>query len=281
MQNGIWKLFLIPFFMPMQTHIKNISIVGSGNVATHMTLALHKAGLNILEVCSANAENAKLLANKVNASVVKNIQDMASNADLYLFSVSDKAYDRILEDFPHTNKCIVHTAGSLSMEILAKKSNNYGVVYPFQTLSKHKEISFKTVPLLFCGSTPEVQESIKNIAKKISNKTSFANDEQRKYIHISAVFACNFVNHMYALAHSMTAQHNIDFSLLFPLIKETTEKALLGNPEEMQTGPAVRNDQNIIQSHIDLLEDNTELQHIYTLLSNSITKHHNKNGEEF
>lgn len=274
------EAFLIPFFIHMQKPIQNISIIGSGNVATQMAIALHKAGINIAEVFSASPTNAEILANKVNASVVKNIQDISKDADLYLLSVSDKAYDQILPNFPVKNKLVAHTAGSLSMEILAKQSKKYGVLYPFQTLSKNKEINFSEVPILYCGSNQETQKSLKSLAERISNKVSFASDEQRKYIHISAVFACNFVNHMYTLAKSITEEHHIDFALLYPLIKETAEKALSGNPKNMQTGPAVRDDKNILSNHIQLLKETPELQAIYRQLSYSIIKQHYKNGEE-
>lgn len=264
----------------MHTTLKNITVIGSGNVATHITVTLFKAGYNIVEVFSATLENAKLLATKVNATAVANLQDLSPTSDLYLFSVSDKSYSEILEAFPFKNKKVAHTAGSLSMQILSTVSNNFGVIYPFQTLSKQKEIDFKQVPLLYCGSNEKMEEELKRIAASLSNKVDFATDEQRKYLHISAVFACNFTNLMYSFAKTITEEHNIDFSLLYPLIKETAEKVQFGNPKELQTGPAVRNDQNVISSHLELLKSNPEMEHIYQLLTNTIIKHHYTNGAE-
>lgn len=262
----------------MKTTIKNITIIGSGNVATHIASALHTAGFNILEVCSATPENAGKLARKVQAHVVNNLKELSPQTDLFLLSVSDKAYEDLLANFPFKNKKMVHTAGSLPMNILSETSNHHGVFYPFQTLSKHKKINFKEVPLLVSGSDDKMETELKNIAESISNKVDFATDEQRKYLHISAVFACNFTNLMYSMARTITEEHGIDFSLLNPLIKETAAKVKSGNPKNLQTGPAVRNDQNIISGHLEMLKNNAEFHHIYKLLTETIIKHHHKDG---
>ncbi len=257
-----------------------ITIIGSGNVATHFALALFKAGHPICEVYSKTAKNAELLAEKVNAKPVSELQQLSNHNGIYLLSVSDSAYEKLANDFPYPNKTLVHTAGSVSMEILSKATSNYGVLYPFQTLSKSKEVDFRQVPLLYCANNQQLEQTIQEIGISIAENVSFADDHQRKMLHICAVFACNFANHMFAVAEDLAKSNNIDFSLLYPLLKETLDKAMVQSPKAGQTGPAVRNDQNILKAHMQLLKDRPDLQSLYQTISNSILKTHHNGTEE-
>ncbi len=254
----------------MKSGVETISIIGSGNVATHLALALANAGFNLLEIHSSRIENAAILAGQVNANPIAKIEDMSPTADLYLISTSDRAYAEIASNFPHKNKLLVHTAGSLSMHVLKKASHNYGVLYPFQTLSIEKNVSIQEVPFLYCGSNSITENAIKSVAQRISKNVQHATDEQRKYLHIAAVFACNFVNRMYAIASELTKQHNLDFTLLHPLIQETATKAMTGDPAAMQTGPAARRDHNVIDDHLAVLEKAPKIRDIYRQISQSI-----------
>lgn len=257
----------------MPKEIKTITVIGSGNVATHFALALNAAGYRIHEVYSRSFQNGQALANRVRANAVSDFASLSSQADLFLFSIKDDAYEEALSAFPHTDSLIAHTAGSLPMDLLKSRSSRFGVLYPFQTLSKEKKITFEDVPLLYGGSDENVGQQLKAVADRISNKVSFASDEQRKSLHLSAVFACNFVNHMYALAQKIADANDVDFSLLHPLIQETAKKALTGNPSDGQTGPAIRGDQSIIDEHLSRLKNEPKLQDLYKLISDSIGNH--------
>lgn len=259
--------------------IKKISIIGSGNVATHFARALFNSGYHILDIYSRNISNSKILAAEVQAKPVASIEELRDHDGLYIFSVSDLSYSQILPLFKLKEKNVVHTSGSLSIEILKNAALNYGVLYPFQTLSKEKNIKFRGVPLLYCASSISFQSRLLKLAKTLSDKVEFASDEQRKILHISAVFACNFTNYMYTIAEDIAIKNNIDFSLLYPLIKETAEKAMANSPKSVQTGPAIRNDLNIINNHIQLLESDPVIQEVYTLISNNIIKYHQNNGK--
>lgn len=254
----------------MAHSIKTISIIGSGNVASHLALALHQSGFRILEIYSRSLENATVLAKKTGAEPTNRIEALSNQADLFIFSLSDDAYPEILKTFPHANALIVHTAGSLSIDILKTTSDRHGVLYPFQTFSKEKEISFNSIPILYCGSSESVNEQLKALATQLSRNVRFADDTQRKQLHIAAVFACNFVNHLYAIAKEITDANDLDFSLLYPLIQETANKAQSGDPIAMQTGPAVRGDQSIIDNHLTLLQATPDIQNLYKTLSKRI-----------
>lgn len=255
----------------MSETIRTISLIGSGNVATHFALALVNAGCQALEVHSRNLGHASALASRIGARAVAELEQISPEADLYLLSTSDDAYPSIVSRFPHKGKLLAHTSGSLSSSILGSASPRHGTLYPFQTLSASKPLPFSQVPILYCGSDPETELTLKRLGERISRSCMKATDDQRKSLHIAAVFACNFVNHLYALAYDIVQSKDLSFELLRPLILETAEKALCGgNPASRQTGPAVRGDQAIIQSHLQMLQTDPGKRGIYELLSNSI-----------
>ncbi len=250
--------------------MNKVVVIGSGNVATHLSLALNKSGINIVQVWSKSLTNARLLAIEVNALFTNNLNDLVGNADLYIISIKDDAITSVLEQFPHKHKNIIHTAGSIAMEVLKPYSENCGVLYPLQTFSKNKTVDFKEIPVLIEANTYLLERQLTQLAEGISNKVSSASSEQRKYLHIAAVFACNFTNYFYALAQQMLEDKALEFDLIRPLILETAQKAMLHSPAAVQTGPAVRKDQKVVNAHIELLKDNPALQKLYADLSERI-----------
>ena len=158
------------------------------------------------------------------------------------------------------------------MNVFENRFENYGVFYPLQTFSKFRDIDFSTVPICIEANNKKLEKILVNLAKYISNSVHLVDSEKRKMLHLSAVFACNFVNHMYSVATEILNQSDIPFDLLKPLIVETMQKAIDFDPQNAQTGPAVRNDQNIMLKHIELLKDNPEFEKIYRFVSESIYK---------
>ena len=253
-----------------------IVIIGAGNVATHLGMALKDAGNEILQIYSRTDYSASLLATKLESNFTLNLSEIDANADLYVISVSDDIVLQILNYLNLKDKLIVHTSGFLPMDILKQASVNYGVFYPLQTFSKSRNMEMKTVPICIEANTVENLERLRFIAGQISTDVREMNSEQRKKIHLVAVFASNFPNFMYTIADKLLGDLNIDFDILKPLIKETAEKVQNIKPAEAQTGPAVRGDEKVMAEHLDLLNDYPAYKKLYQIMSEEIKKRNNK-----
>jgi len=257
--------------------IQNIVLIGAGNVATHLALAFYKSGLNIFQIYSKSLDSAQELAKKVKATYTTDLQKIKLDADLYIISIADNAIEEVTAQFNLNDKLVVHTSGSVPMEILNTVSTNYGVLYPLQTFSKMKELDFNNIPLCLEANNSENFEKLNSFAKLISENIQVINSEQRKKLHLAAVFACNFPNFMYSVAAEITKQSEIDFDILRPLIKETADKIIGISPWEAQTGPAKRGDEKIMNEHLEMLSEFPEFKEIYKLISSEIqtqnTKH--------
>jgi len=250
-----------------------IVFLGSGNVATHLSFALKKTGNDIIQVYSKTLENAELLASKVDADPIDDIKLINTNADLYIFSVKDDILPEIVEHMPETTGIWAHTAGSMPMYLFsAKRREGYGVVYPLQTFSKSREADFSNIPFFIEGDNPKTEHILVETAKSISGSVRLLGSEKRRYLHLAAVFANNFSNHMFTLASEILDQEGVSAEVLKPLISETVAKVMVMEPKKAQTGPAVRYDEKVIQKHLDLIQDN-DTKKIYELISKSINKH--------
>ena len=234
-----------------------IVLIGSGNVAHHLGLALHDAGHQILQVISRSKVNAEALAQKINADPETDFKKI-KQADFAIVAVNDDAIIEVASKIK--NMPVAHTSGSLSIEDVA-------VFYPLQTFSKGLSLDIKGIP--FCISAKD--ETLIMVAKSISNKVFQIDENQRKILHLSAVFACNFSNQMYLIAENLLSKSDLDFEMLQPLIAETANKIKTNAPQSVQTGPAKRKDLQTIRNHIDLLNDE-ELKLIYQLISDQIIK---------
>lgn len=250
---------------------QKIVMIGAGNVATHLCMALKNAGFDIGQVFSRDISNAECLAPLVDAVATDALAEIDKKADLYIISVSDSAIQEVVKEMPDVNGVVVHTAGSIDMSAL-DRFPLHGVLYPFQTFTREKELEFREVPLLVEGNVSSSKRLVLEVAHAISDNVQKANGAKRKTLHISAVFACNFVNHLYALADDLLAKEGLDFSILEPLIRETTQKALSMKPVHAQTGPATRGDREVMHSHMQALDSGTFHHDIYALLSESIFK---------
>ncbi|HWS01630.1 MAG TPA: DUF2520 domain-containing protein, partial [Prolixibacteraceae bacterium] len=165
---------------------------------------------------------------------------------------------------------VVHTSGSISMDILSAVSENYGVFYPLQTLSKQKEVDFRTIPICIEANSAENLEKLTILANILSDQVYPVDSVRRRQLHLAAVFVCNFVNHFYAIGEKLLQEQQIDFNLLRPLILETAQKAMQFSPPDVQTGPAARGNRQIQEQHLKLLEHHPDWQQLYQLISNNI-----------
>lgn len=250
----------------------NISFIGAGNVAWHLAQALEDAGHSILQVYSRDVLHAKELTRHLYDTQAVNALDFSqSAAELFIIAVPDDAVFDIVEHtiFP-AHAVVCHTSGTLPLTTL-RKFPHRGVFYPLQTFSKHRRMDMQKVPFCLEASNDPTEEILVALAQSISKTVYLVSSEERKVLHIGAVFACNFTNHLIALSKEILEKEGLEFSLLKPLIEETLAKALtVTDPATVQTGPAIRGDEHTIQQHLRYLKDNPLQQKLYKLLTESI-----------
>lgn len=248
----------------------SIIFIGAGNLATNLGKALYRSGHEILQVYSRTPESAQLMADLFEASATINIDDVRTDADLYIFSVKDSVLEQLAGKLSERvkDKLFVHTAGSMAMDVLP--TVNRGVLYPMQTFSKNREVSFHNIPVFLEASNADSLDILHGLANDITSKVYDMNSDDRKYLHLSAVFCCNFANHCYDMGAQLLESHGIPFDVMLPLIDETARKVHKLHPHDAQTGPAVRWDENVIEKQKALLDDN--LKEMYELMSKSIHK---------
>ena len=249
--------------------MKDIILIGSGNVATHLGIALKRKGFNIVQVWSKHIDNAEILANKLNCKGTSSIKQLRK-ADLYILAVKDDAINNIISQLKDVT--IVHTSGSIGTDVFNHQFSKYGVFYPLQTFNKNLNLDLAETPICIEANSNKFKHELMTIASQLSKNVINLDSESRRTLHIAAVFACNFSNHMYTISDKILSESNIDFKLLIPLINETVNKLKDNKPSEIQTGPAKRNDKQLIDSHITGIKDK-KIKEIYTLISNSIISH--------
>jgi len=243
-----------------------VVIIGSGNVAQHLIKAFaNNANAKIVQ---AFARHPQDLEHLLPATAITSSYDTITEADVYIIAVKDDAIAHVSSQLPFTGRLVLHTSGSSGLEHLDNK-NWRGVFYPLQTFSKNKEIDFSIVPLCLESEQESDYQTLENLAKGLSKSIYSIDSEQRKALHVAAVFVSNFTNHMYTIGGEICSQNNIPFSILRPLIRETADKINTLSPKEAQTGPAIRHDRQTIQKHLDFLEKENHKE-LYTLITQSI-----------
>ncbi|MDR0540608.1 MAG: DUF2520 domain-containing protein [Dysgonamonadaceae bacterium] len=248
-----------------------IVLIGAGNVATQLGIALKEKNFQVIQVYSRTLSNAEMLGKKLQTDFTSRLQEITTQADLYIFAVKDAALSPVLKVFPPTKGLWVHTAGSLPMDIFKDSSaSRYGVFYPLQTFSKNRKISFEHIPVFLEANDPKDEQLLEKIALSLSDKVIRLSSEKRKYLHLAAVFACNFTNHLYDIAAQLLENLEIDWKVLLPLIEETAGKVQELSPREAQTGPAVRHDVPVIEKQMEMLKGDPGKQNIYRILSRDI-----------
>ncbi|MEO8763597.1 MAG: Rossmann-like and DUF2520 domain-containing protein [Ginsengibacter sp.] len=252
-----------------------VVIVGSGNAATVLSVLIQKGGHEIVQVASRNIDNARMLASKYNATAVALNEPAFAPADIYIVSLADVALDSIEKIGALRNKFVVHTAGSVSMDVLKNITTTYGVLYPLQTLSRVTQ-EIPEVPFLVEGNNQETADKIVEFARSISGSVITANEQERLQYHVAAVFVSNFTNHLYAIAEGYCEKENLDFRNMLPLINEVTSRINHNSPYKVQTGPAIREDIITLNLHLQALAAHPHVKYLYLKLSESILKIHEK-----
>lgn len=253
----------------------NVVMVGSGNVAAVLSKLIQRAGHKIIQVISRNADHARTLAVKYDAESASLNEPEFASADIYIVALADAALDSIEKITALKNKFVVHTAGSVSIEVLKNHSSAYGALYPLQTLSGVSP-EIPEVPFLVQGNSTETLNKIMAFAKTFSNDVTVAGDQERLRYHIAAVLVSNFTNHLYAVAERFCEKEKINFKNLLPLINEVTSRINLTSPYDVQTGPAIREDISTLNLHLQVLSAHPDIKYLYLKLSESILKLHKK-----
>jgi hypothetical protein len=246
-----------------------VVMIGSGNVATIFSRLIKRGGHTVLQVISKQLPNAKTLATELNCDFSDNYGALNRTADIYIIAISDDSLNKLDNPFTVSDKLVVHTAASVSKDVLQNISTNYGVLYPLQSL--RKEIpDTAAIPLLIDGNSDHAIQLIRDLALSISPIVSKANDEERLKLHIAAVIANNFSNHLFSLTEEFCKNEKVDFKLLLPIINETARRLTTYSPTDVQTGPAIRNDDSTIDKHLALLANYPKLKNLYRLITDSI-----------
>jgi len=245
-----------------------IFIIGSGNVATHLAQRIADVGFQVVGVCSSTLEHAQQLAHKFGCSAFNQADKIPSDADVYLISISDDKIAGVAAQMPQVDGIVAHTAGSVDVTVLDRFAN-HGVLYPMQSFSKNRKIDVSQVPFFVEGSNQPATEKLLQLASALSGNVRQLASAERKLLHLSAVFASNFVNGMFAEAENVLQRCGLPFSLLKPLIDETVAKALEMGPVSAQTGPARRNDTGVMSMQQNMLDDEN-LRKLYSFASKRI-----------
>ncbi|MRX41174.1 DUF2520 domain-containing protein [Flavobacterium sp. LC2016-23] len=243
-----------------------ITLIGSGNVAQHLIKAFAKSEL--IEIVQVYSRKKEALSAVIEFDKITSDFEDLKEADLYIIAVSDKAIADVSKQLPFQNRIVVHTSGAASLDVLDSK-NRKGVFYPLQTFSKNKDIDFSAIPMCLEAENTFDFRILETVAKSISNAVFAINSDQRKALHVSAVFVNNFTNHLYQIGQEICEEHQVPFEILKPLIRETAEKINTLNPIDAQTGPAKRNDAVTINAHLDYLTTENQ-KNIYKILTQSI-----------
>ncbi len=247
----------------------NVVLLGAGNVASHLTTVfLNTQGINLIQVYNRSINNITHLAKK---TAITSQTSQLKDADIYIIAIPDNYITELEDQLFLKDKLVVHTSGSVDIKEL-KKNTNTGVFYPLQSFSKNKKVDFSSIPICIESSHKTSLLLLEKLAYLIANNVYHINSEQRKKLHLAAVFVNNFVNHIYHIGDMICTQNNIPFEILQPLIKDTAQKITTLSPLEAQTGPAKRNDTNTINKHVAMLA--TEEAEIYALLTKNIYKTH-------
>lgn len=255
----------------------SISIIGSGNMAYHLARQFKLCGIKLLNIYARDIKKATLLSESVGAKPIDKLKDLINDPDFLVLAIKDDAIEQVAKNINISPSTIIcHTSGTISSETL-NHFENYGVFYPLQTFTQSNSVDFQQIPICIHTNNPQSLKRLEKMARLLSNKVYLMNDQQRSVIHLAAVFINNFINHTLGITQDICRSNNIPFEILNPLLLETISKAEKNNPFEIQTGPAVRNDDQTLSKHLDLLKGHPEYAELYRLFTQMIQKKHLSN----
>ncbi|MGI9526769.1 MAG: Rossmann-like and DUF2520 domain-containing protein [Weeksellaceae bacterium] len=249
--------------------MSTVTILGAGNVAHHLARAFVENTIEVKQIYNRTLHKAQSIGEANRIQFTDKISEL-DRADIYVIASSDSAISELSMHIPFDDALVVHTSGAVPMDVL-KRHERYGVLYPLQTFSKGRELEYDEIPFYIEASNDEDAAMLQKLASRISSRVYITDSKQRAQLHLSAVWAGNFVNHMYYIAEQMVEKAGMSFDHIIPLIEETAAKIQELSPKEAQTGPAKRNDQLVLEKHEGLI-DNSFYLDLYQRISQSITK---------
>lgn len=259
-----------------------IVLIGAGRLASHLAPALRQAGHDIVQVYSRTITSARSLSEQVGAQPTDDVQQVQTDADVFIFSVTDTALPMLIAQLGVESRrkaLFLHTAGSVPLSVFEGYAQRYGVIYPMQTFSKGRQVDFSKIPVFVEGNNEETLKEVSLLAASVSAEVTELSTEGRRHLHLAAVFACNFANHCYQLSAEILSHYGLPFRLMLPLIDETAAKVHELQPLEAQTGPAVRYDENVLNAQKQLLAADPLRADLYDLMSRSIHQSHMLSSE--
>ena len=249
-----------------------VVIIGAGNVASVFGRLISAASHEIIQVCSRSISSAQSLGKELGCSFVDNLEAVDLTADIYILAITDNALQNIQDSLFLGDKLVVHTAGSVSKKVLSNISSQYGVLYPLQSLRKDQSADQSIIPLLIDANKESVLSIIEQFAFTLSSVVCIVGDDKRLCLHLAAVIVNNFTNHLYTLTAEYCKNEEVDFKMLQPIIEQTALRLRANLPADLQTGPAIRNDQSTLDKHIQALANHPELKTIYLIFTESLLK---------
>jgi predicted short-subunit dehydrogenase-like oxidoreductase (DUF2520 family) len=247
-----------------------IAILGAGNVGYQLTWHLNNNGHRIVQVYSRHLPAAKWVGHLMDIPFTSDINQLTTEADLYFIAVNDDSVPEVARQLRLGDKVVAHTSGAVPMNILEGVSSNYGIFYPLQTLSRNISVDFSVIPICMNGVNDYTRQMLQDVASSLTRKVVIVDDEKRLAIHVAAVIANNFTNHLFSISQIILERNGLSFEILKPLINETVRKIQNHEPLNVQTGPAIRGDEETIRKHLSFLQKDERFKEIYRLMSNSI-----------
>ncbi len=249
-----------------------MALIGAGNLAWHLAPELERQhAVLVTEVYSRTQKNAKKITRLLyEAQAVTSLDFSESEAEIFVLAVSDDALSEVISELRlPEDALVIHTSGTKSLSVL-ERFERYGVFYPLQTFSQGKKVNFREIPFCLEASDTETLDILVELADYLTENIFHITSQERVKLHLAAVFACNFTNHLLAISSEILRKNHLEFDLLKPLIRETIEKGLRENPLEVQTGPAIRNDQMTLERHLEIIQNQPEFYQIYRAMTESI-----------
>jgi predicted short-subunit dehydrogenase-like oxidoreductase (DUF2520 family) len=250
----------------------NFNLIGSGNTASFFAQKLSAAGHTCIGIYSRNEETAGELALEVRSKVYQSLSEIKDGADVCIVAISDNAIKDISKQLSFRDTVLLHTAGSVDMDVLSTAAKYIGVIWPVYSIVKYKLPDHRHIPCVYEASTEKAREAIMAIGQTFTNILNEASADQRRWLHLSAVLSNNFTNHLMGIAEQICKNQQIPFSMLIPILQQTFERVASASPYEVQTGPARRGDDAIIRKHMDMLQSHPEWQNLYQSITSSIEK---------
>ncbi|MDR2936283.1 MAG: DUF2520 domain-containing protein [Rikenellaceae bacterium] len=246
-----------------------VTVVGSGRVAGAFCRRLAELGKTGVQLLARNIETGRKIADETGA-VLRSVPQALTPSAIYIIAVSDRAIREATDTLISGDGLVVHTSGGCSLDEISPRIARRGALYPLQTFGSAQPIDFKKIPLFIETENAADFPELEGFARRLSGSVSACDSIQRQQMHVAAVFACNFVNHLYAVGQQLMERNGLDPELLRPLIEQTAAQAATGSPAALQTGPAVRGDRFVIERHLETLRDDPQWREIYSLLTDSI-----------